>query len=181
MNQRLLGALKVFYALSARRLIFESSTTPRQVRSGLRGVHGRAARANGCPRRAWWARGQPRSHSRGCCASGRFRRRFGFFMALWMMCSVRVFQCGLVGVYTDFVSIVRLIKRPRGAPGPRKQLSVRFELSVRVVTPSSNSFKNQWKSMKISIFGPKIIKRPLRIKRPRGAPGSRKQLSVRGR
>ena len=71
------------------------------------------------------------------------------------------------------------IKRPRGAPGPRKQLSVRFELSVRVVTPSSNSFKNQWKSMKISIFGPKIIKRPLRIKRPRGAPGSRKQLSVR--
>ena len=30
---------------------------------------------------------------------------------------------------------VRLIKRPRGAPGPRKQISVHFELSVREVAP----------------------------------------------
>ena len=38
---------------------------------------------------------------------------------------------------------VRLIKRPRGAPGPRKQLSVRQKLSVREVPPT-----------------PQIIKRP---------------------
>ena len=31
--------------------------------------------------------------------------------------------------------IVRVVKRPRGAPGPRKQLSVRLELSVREVPP----------------------------------------------
>ena len=43
------------------------------------------------------------------------------------------------GVY--FFFNVRLIKRPRGAPGPRKQLSVPFELSVRVVPPDLKTIK----------------------------------------
>ena len=106
-----------------------------------------------------------------------------------------------------FLFIVRVVKRPRGAPGPRKQLSVRFELSVRVVPPDPKTikrpfdknlvffkslmfFKGSVKKCDFSIIflsvrevpqTPKIIKRPFRIKRPRGAPGPRKQLSVRGR
>ena len=118
---------------------------------------------------------------------------------------------------------VRLIKRPRGTPGPRKQLSVRCELSVREVIPDRRPSEPIHKKRPFPEFSrspliaircdesllkmigkitkkknknlsvrcelsvrevprtPKTIKRPFRIKRPRGAPRPQKQLSVRGR
>ena len=44
-----------------------------------------------------------------------------------------------IPVYTAFIIIVRLIKRPQSAPRPRKQLSVRQKLSVREVPPGPES------------------------------------------
>ena len=44
------------------------------------------------------------------------------------------FQCKI-----DYIFSVRLVKRPSGAPEPRKPGSVREELSVRLVAPDPNN------------------------------------------
>ena len=47
----------------------------------------------------------------------------------------------LQSFYFECFFSVRVVKRPRGTPGPLKKLSVRLELSVREVPPDPETIK----------------------------------------